>query len=146
MLHSFPRRQQRGLSMNSTRGFGFTVKWRNRLTTSRSVRIPDWAGPAEEHKSSDAISRQKREGIFLGFTWGGKLDLQLRVGQTHIARGILLVRQEVKSQTETCCLPFICTPIMGRRASVQSTYVKRRLSAQVCRAKMHLANRTGLKT
>lgn len=52
MLHSFPRRQQRGRSMNSTRGLGFTVKCRNRLTTSRSVRIPDCAGPAgstEQH-------------------------------------------------------------------------------------------------
>lgn len=47
MLHSFPRRQQRGRSMKSTRGFGFTVKWRNRLTTSLSVRILDWAGPEE---------------------------------------------------------------------------------------------------
>lgn len=50
MLHSLPRRQHRGRSMNSTRGFGFTVKCRNRLTTSRSVRIPDWAGPAEGRK------------------------------------------------------------------------------------------------
>ena len=31
--------------MKSTRGFGFTVKWRKRLTTSLSVRILDWAGP-----------------------------------------------------------------------------------------------------
>lgn len=31
--------------MNSTRGFGLTVKWRKRLTTSLSVRILDWAGP-----------------------------------------------------------------------------------------------------
>lgn len=31
--------------MKSTRGFGFTVKCRNRLTTSLSVRILDWAGP-----------------------------------------------------------------------------------------------------
>lgn len=45
MLHSFPRRQQRGRSIKSTRGFGFTVKWRNRLTTSLSVKILDWAGP-----------------------------------------------------------------------------------------------------
>lgn len=59
MLHSFPRRQQRGRSMNSTRGFGFTVKWRKRLTTSRSVRIPDWAGPAKEHGSSDTVRNQK---------------------------------------------------------------------------------------
>lgn len=65
MLHSFPRRQQRGRSMNSTRGFGFTVKWRNRLTTSRSVRIPDWAGPAEEHESSD-VSALEAEGILGG--------------------------------------------------------------------------------
>lgn len=52
MLHSFPRRQQRGRSMNSTRGLGLTVKCRNKLTTSRSVRIPDCAGPAgstEQH-------------------------------------------------------------------------------------------------
>lgn len=59
MLHSFPRRQQRGRSMNSTRGLGFTVKCRNRLTTSRSVRIPDWAGPAgstEQHGEPRAAS------------------------------------------------------------------------------------------
>lgn len=66
MLHSFPRRQQRGRSMNSTRGFGFTVKWRNRLTTSRSVRIPDWAGPAEEHESSDASAFRKQRGSLVG--------------------------------------------------------------------------------
>lgn len=47
MLHSFPRRQQRGRSMKSTRGFGFTVKWRKRLTTSLSDKILDWAGPDE---------------------------------------------------------------------------------------------------
>ena len=146
MLHSFPRRQQRGLSMNSTRGLGFTVKWRNRLTTSRSVRIPDWAGPAEEHESNDAVSLQKSEGILWGFTRGGKLDLQLRAGQTHITHGISLVCQEVKPQTATCCLPFICTPVTDCRASVRSTYVKRRLSAQLCRAETHLANRTSSKT
>lgn len=63
MLHSFPRRQQRGRSMNSTRGFGFTVKWRNRLTTSRSVRIPDWAGPAEEQENHEVVSPHKLKGI-----------------------------------------------------------------------------------
>lgn len=41
MLHSLPRRQQRGRSMKSTCGLGFTVKCRNKLTTSRSVRMPD---------------------------------------------------------------------------------------------------------
>ena len=45
MLHSFPRRQQRGRSMKSTRGLGLTVKCRKRLTTSRSTRMPDCAGP-----------------------------------------------------------------------------------------------------
>lgn len=33
--------------MKSTRGFGFTVKCRKRLTTSLSVKILDWAGPEQ---------------------------------------------------------------------------------------------------
>lgn len=71
MLHSFPRRQHRGRSMNSTRGFGFTVKCRNRLTTSRSVRMPDCAGPAHGDKSSN-VRAQAAEGSFLDYM-GSKL-------------------------------------------------------------------------
>ena len=42
---SFPVIEQRGTSMNATGGFGFTVKCKNNDTHSRSVKIPDWAGP-----------------------------------------------------------------------------------------------------
>lgn len=53
MLHSSPLRQQRGLSMYSTRGLGFTVKCKNRFTTSRSNNIPDWAGPVAQERISN---------------------------------------------------------------------------------------------
>lgn len=58
MLHSLPRRQHRGLSMNSTRGLGFTVKCRKRLTTSRSTRMPDCAGPAGRGLADHTEGRQ----------------------------------------------------------------------------------------
>lgn len=44
--------------MKSTRGLGLTVKCRNRLTTSLSVKMLDWAGPYEtmqENKSGHQL-------------------------------------------------------------------------------------------
>ena len=42
---SFPVIEHRGISINATGGFGFTVKCKNNDTHSRSVKIPDCAGP-----------------------------------------------------------------------------------------------------
>lgn len=60
MLHSFPRRQQRGRSMKSTRGLGLTVKCRKRLTTSRSTRIRlRGALWAQERVGKDGANRER---------------------------------------------------------------------------------------
>ena len=42
---SLPVIEHRGISINATGGFGFTVKCKNNDTHSRSVKMPDWAGP-----------------------------------------------------------------------------------------------------
>lgn len=82
MLHSLPRRQHRGRSMNSTRGLGLTVKWRKRLTTSRSTRMPDWAGPAGRGLADSRKGRQTQD---LASGWGISLSGPgLRVGYLSV--------------------------------------------------------------
>lgn len=71
MLHSLPRRQHRGRSMNSTCGLGLTVKCRKRLTTSRSTRMPDCAGPAGRGLADSRKGRQIQD---LVSGWGISLS------------------------------------------------------------------------
>lgn len=94
MLHSFPRKQQRGRSMNSTRGLGLTVKWRNRLTTSRSVRMPDCAGPGEGSRNSDHFG-------------AGKINLALPCYGTSRSQ------HTSNRHLQRCIIPFTCSKLFN---------------------------------
>lgn len=57
--------------MKSTRGFGFTVKWRKRLTTSLSDKILDWAGPDEMMTRT----KDKDQGVCVAYVFWEREEL-----------------------------------------------------------------------